>query len=430
MPNRYIPDVCVEEDQSERFTEVRGLHESNRKRDLNLEFTGEGSGHRLNIITDNPDLIQHFGKDRSALIDINLDLLLRYIWEFRKDFEAQVISYCPHKARIFDDCWDLSASTHHLDKLLPRMATLGYKLFIQIFAASGPSENKTLAKKLQEAMRKRPLNVRITSDSFFAPWSLLYAGDDPDTAGPIQPEHFWGYHHWIEHTPPGQRVDHVCDLSPVRIGIQFDQKIDQEFKVACLAPVLGLLQKIPQGRLESIRRPLRTDFEKAVRSGPRDEHILYFCCHATHQGDLPQQRPYIVLSDLPRNAMPNWITPDDISIWLGLNEFTNRPLVFLNACGVTQISSSFYRNFARAFLNGSACSVIGPQVAVPAVFAGEFARAFFKEFLQGGPNNAVGEIIRRLRRHFLDNHGNPLGLIYELYRGSDVFLRNSTWVVP
>jgi hypothetical protein len=100
----------------------------------------------------------------------------------------------------------------------------------------------------------------------------------------------------------------------------------------------------------------------------------------------------------------------------------------LNACQGAQLNSVFYQGFANTFLSRDASAVIGPQTEIPAVFAGEFARRFLDAFFAGGRDRdgnlvrQVGSILWDLRREFLDRYNNPLGLLYSLYRGADVFL--------
>jgi hypothetical protein len=86
------------------------------------------------------------------------------------------------------------------------------------------------------------------------------------------------------------------------------------------------------------------------------------------------------------------------------------------------VNSTFYESFGRVFLSRQASAVIGPQTEVPALFAGEFARCFFEEFFQGGSDNSLALVLHRLRRKMWDQYCNPLGLVYSLYRGADIFL--------
>jgi hypothetical protein len=61
---------------------------------------------------------------------------------------------------------------------------------------------------------------------------------------------------------------------------------------------------------------------------------------------------------------------------------------------------------------------IGTECEVPAVFAAAWARAFFDHFLAG--NRSLGETFLTLRRRFLTQDNNLLGLLYALYCDGDM----------
>jgi hypothetical protein len=56
------------------------------------------------------------------------------------------------------------------------------------------------------------------------------------------------------------------------------------------------------------------------------------------------------------------------------------------------------------------------RVQGPLLFAIKWADAFFDRFLYGTP---VGETVLELRRDFVGDHGNPLGLIYAVHCDAD-----------
>ncbi|MDQ2870668.1 MAG: hypothetical protein M3S32_07995, partial [Acidobacteriota bacterium] len=59
---------------------------------------------------------------------------------------------------------------------------------------------------------------------------------------------------------------------------------------------------------------------------------------------------------------------------------------------------------------------IGTECQTPAIFAAEWARRFFDQFLEGQP---VGALFLDLRREFYQQHNNILGLLYALYCDGD-----------
>ena len=137
---------------------------------------------------------------------------------------------------------------------------------------------------------------------------------------------------------------------------------------------------------------------------------------------------HIVLTDRPKSKRDkaHWITPSEIHSWLGFKNFSYCPLVFLNICDGGQFAPTrIYKDFGPTFLGHGACSVIGPLIDIPAIFAGEFASRFFEEFFRGGQDASVGEILYKLRYQFFNDYKNPLGMVYSLYRGADIYLKDS-----
>jgi len=92
------------------------------------------------------------------------------------------------------------------------------------------------------------------------------------------------------------------------------------------------------------------------------------------------------------------------------------PLVFINACESAELSPAFYDGFVPYFMAKGARGVIGTQCKTPALFAVEWAKRFFERFLDGAD---LGTTFLALRREFLDQHGNPLGLLYAVHCDGD-----------
>ncbi|MEA3397660.1 MAG: CHAT domain-containing protein, partial [Chloroflexota bacterium] len=97
------------------------------------------------------------------------------------------------------------------------------------------------------------------------------------------------------------------------------------------------------------------------------------------------------------------------------------PLVFINACESAELSPLFYDGFAPYFMAKGARGVIGAECETPALFAAEWARRFFDQFLAG---ESLGQVFLDLRREFYYEHHNLLGLLYALYADGD------TCIVP
>jgi CHAT domain len=93
------------------------------------------------------------------------------------------------------------------------------------------------------------------------------------------------------------------------------------------------------------------------------------------------------------------------------------PLVFINACESAELSPLFYRGFMPYFTQRGARGLIGTECEIPALFAKQWARRFFEEFLAGG--RSLGQLMLDLRREFYYRHNNLLGLAYALYCDAD-----------
>lgn len=435
MPEASI-DARVILDTAGGFGSVRGIHETNRGRDLNLMIEEEGDRFRLMLVTSHPDIRAAFGDlyGRNPVIPLTREELAGAVQKCRQTWRTHVVDRIVDGTLIFQERWDLADRPDVLQTVLPKIAEAGAKLFLAIFfprRPGGGADDETLrgiGLTLREQMR-RPLALKITSDSFYAPWALMYSSQVSDRESATA-EGFWGYQHQIEHVPPssGSMGQELVQELPLRMGLQFDRAIDSELSVRCLAPVLELLDSYQPGLLERKERLTKADLERALRDRDVTEHILYFCCHAQQEGDFASMRfdeNFIVLSDRPQEVADNRITPEDIRLWLDVNLLDNGPVVFLNACGGGQMNSLFYEGFGSTFLGLGASAVIGPQVEVPAVFAGEFAARFLTEFLQGSPARQLGQILFNLRRQMLDQYRNPLGMIYSMYRGADTYLRDA-----
>ena len=67
-------------------------------------------------------------------------------------------------------------------------------------------------------------------------------------------------------------------------------------------------------------------------------------------------------------------------------------------------------------MDKGARGVVGTQCETPALFAAKWAERFFDRFFAG---EAIGDAFLDLRREFLEQHGNPLGLLYAVHCDGD-----------
>ena len=329
------------------------------------------------------------------------------------------------RRRRFQDVSEkpVSESVYRQD-ILPKLARKGFELFVQIFRPGGPEYESTrnVGAGLRGLMRRQGLSITIRSREFFVPWNLLYLGG-PDEADETR---FWGYQHCIEHDISRRVSISSPFATQPMVAVHLDENIDldKRFKdFRCNARFLALLK---DHTISPAPRNNLLDFKKGLMNGA-SEHIFYFCCHARAAesavdkatGIVKAISPELFLTSPPREP----VRPVDIDAWLDSCEsLPGSPLVFINACEAARTGSYLYDGFASRFLNHAARCVIGPELEMPAIFARDFAIRFFEDFFKTGPEHSVAKIMLRLRREYLTEHFNPLGLLYSLYRGGGLYI--------
>jgi hypothetical protein len=432
MPDLQVQPTTVV-DNSSGLMSVRGVHESNETRDVNLLIQRKDGQFRLKVQPSHA--LESAFPD--ALRESDIPLTPAELWgavqRCRDAWRTNVIDAQRNKELLFQRYWDFAADSRVLDGRLGPLALAGFELFSSIFfpvaAIADPEPYRVLTatgEALQKLTRSGSLRIRVTSDEFYAPWNLIYTGLKDKLAGSDAVKRgFWGYAHLVEHVP--ERGVRGTDLEvdpPVRVALYLDAQIDTKLRVVCNQAIEGELKLYEgNGALRVARSTTSKEMLESLEQLPLNAHVLYFCCHASVEGDgtrLSVDDAYLALTDAAYR-----IGPSRLHVWLGQNVFTNGPIVFLNACQTAQMNSLFYQGFVPAFMNRRASAFIGTQTEIPAFFAGEFARRFLRRFFAGGSQNIAGRILFDLRREFFDTHNNPLALLYSIYRGADVFLRDA-----
>jgi hypothetical protein len=322
----------------------------------------------------------------------------------------------------FVDDWDLSASAdrHQFDDIGLRLARAGYTLFSLLFLNGDPGL-KEIADCLTQALRNGEHVVTMESDDLFVPWGMLYTPPNEADAlwGPNATwsmQGFWGYRHLIEHNfsrTPGFDSRILIPTNRVIVGLNVDERVDDEYPpTPCVVPVIDFFTN----RTHTVVRRTKDELAFALQDPKFADHITYFGCHAQISGidgGHPAQA-YLKLGD------DEEIYSTELLGWLSRGPLPTRPVVFVSACQGGQLSSLFYPAFGHHLLHYGARCLIGPQIDLPRAFAREYTTQLFSAFLQ--PGTKLGDIVRTLARTFADNHHNPLGLIFSLYRGIDVHL--------
>ncbi len=429
MPELQVQPVTAI-DNAAGLTSVTGVHETNGDRDVNLLIQRKDGQFRLKV-QPSPALEGAFPDEvRESDIPLTPAQLMGAVQACRKAWQATIIDARGPGGFIFERAWDFAGHPSVVGTRLGRLAIAGAKLFTAIFFPSAAIADKATYRVLTATgdaltalTRGQRRWIRVTSDEFYAPWNLIYTGlRDKHGGSDAVKEGFWGYSHVVEHVPErGVRGTDFGIAQPLRVSLYLDDGIDAKFKVPCNKLVEDELALYARSNALSVTRSTTSkQMSVSLETPPLDAHVLYFCCHASVEGagkTLSVEDAWLALTDQAFQ-----IDRSLLDLWLARNEFTSGPIVFLNACDTAQMNSLFYQGFVPAFMDRRASAFVGTQTKIPAVFAGEFARRFLVRFFAGRSDNTAGRILFDLRREFLDAHNNPLGLLYSIYRGADVYV--------
>jgi hypothetical protein len=310
----------------------------------------------------------------------------------------------------------------HLDGIGLSLARAGNDLFQLLFFGGDPGL-KEIGEQLVRAFRENECIVTMESDELFVPWNLLYTPpDEEDAQGRLLGDSwsfagFWGHRHLIEHNFSRIRsFDSRIQVSggPVGVGLNVDERVDAEYPST---PFVGTLRGVFDDCVRETAvttRVSKRELANALRGGAYRDHISCFGCHGQVTPDDGRiGLPHLELGDGER------IYGSELASWLSREEpMPMRPLVFVGACQGGQLSSAFYPAAGHHLLRNGARCLLGPQVDLPRAFAREYAARLFHALLDEGAR--LGDTVRSLARYFTDETGNPLGLIFSLYRGVDV----------
>ncbi len=233
----------------------------------------------------------------------------------------------------------------------------------------------------------------------------LKTGADPKhVACPLR---FWGFRHVIE-VPPKQASEAPPD----------DQSVSASPHQLQLAVVVNAAISSVEShvtRLKELKRHGIGVSWKYVESDPsrvvkvledRELDVIYLYCHARGGIADPATRPPCVeFSDKKKTVQ---ITSDEFDF----EPWERKPLVIVNGCSTAAFSPDALSPFVRKFTRDrEAGGVLGTEIPVHEVLAGEVAVLFLQRFLEG---EQAGPALLAVRRSLLAEK-NPLGLAYTLY---------------
>lgn len=303
------------------------------------------------------------------------------------------------------------------------LAKAGNRLFAALFERNQGTPLDDVAKKLRHAARSSECVFTVNSHDFHIPWGMLYTHPDPDEplkndGSNFEPGGFWGYQHIVEQFTKNHTLTSWLGpvLQKVRFGAALHENLDELLDVSCVEQHRHFTE-MADSRLDYAEWTTKEAIGLALSTHPFDQQIVYFLCHAEGAGTQTDSQlvpPALEVTD-------GKIDITDIRDWIAQRFGENRPLVFINACCGGQLDTLLYNNFtfATEFLDRGAACVIGPQIEVPAIFAGEYGRRFFEAFVADDRKaTKAGPLMRELNREFWKRR-NPLGLVYSLYASAD-----------
>ncbi|MFZ6029309.1 MAG: CHAT domain-containing protein [Chloroflexota bacterium] len=381
-------------------------------RDVSLTILNTGSAFQLVLIAP--------GVAATAILPLKLPELKDITNQVREKLQA-LVDYEEDKHRFYQQAIDIPCEIHAF--ALQQLAEAGFRLYQRIFfGPSADEQSKNLGRKLRQLAQKDRLKIQIFSQDFVLPWGLLYMADrfDPDD---IRPEFFLGLKHIIEHIPLQQSLsvtDNRMDGSRgLAVGLNVNGDIDKDMGAPLIGSQLNYWQTLQANgaRVSLVTRQTADEVTRALANPDTPDQVLYFYCHGISQdvdesGGVSKSR--LVLSghgSLTLDDLNLFAPPDD--------QLRSAPLVFINACESAQLSPLVYDGFVPYFMSKGARGVIGTEVETPALFAVHWAERFFDRFLRG---ETLGEIFLALRKEFLEQHHNVMGLLYALYVDGDTRL--------
>ena len=361
-----------------------------------------------------------------ALTDELLDKDIRLVRQAMLD----IVKYPPPSGRVYQAGIDIPKEAN--DWALRRLARGGWRLFQKLFFENNSLDVKQIGIALhtlvQDALQNHTtLKIQIVSNEFLLPWSMLYIAEEFDPEH-VDPERFLGLRHIVEHIPYLEMpaIEATITAEPLHAGIHLGARIDQNPARQVSPGLMAAWKKVIDEQRDFWTRvgqsggasvDIRDSSDrvwKALTGKETPDQMVYFYGHAKS-------------ADLDDTNGPDGASLEVNERTISLQELKDSaptarklrgsPLVFINACESAELSPLFYRGFMPYFTQRGARGLIGTECEIPALFAKQWARRFFEEFLAGG--RSLGQVMLDLRREFYYRHNNLLGLAYALYCDAD-----------
>jgi hypothetical protein len=385
---------------------------SSQRQDLNLLIIRRDTGYQFRLQN---------GVSTRAAINLGEAAISDMVARARSTFR-EIVYLVQDNQYVYQNADTHIAPDVHAESLT-KLAKLGTYLYQKIFFSPGNgADARAMGQLLRDLSQQQRLNISVVAEHFTFPWALLY--DRPFDENNVDPEGFWGFRHVVAYLPEFSTATlvnfdpHIHVDGALALGFVCNTTIDDDLQrngfAPAVAPQTTFLQSLAGVQVSTYTTT--KDLYALLNNPDLAAHLLYFYCHAesvlpSEAGGVDASR--VILSDGPA-------TLEDLNIYAGADgaPLKHAPLVFLNACQSAELSPYLYDGLVPYLIAKGARGVLGTEVDTPALFAAEFAQAFLRRFVAG--NQPLGELLLDLRREYLTQKNNVMGLVYALYSSGAV----------
>jgi hypothetical protein len=243
------------------------------------------------------------------------------------------------------------------------------------------------------------------------PWALMYLTERFDAA-PLAWENFIGMRHVVEQIPMAEISavpPAVTIASDPQLSVRalFNDTIDESMPSK---PVAEQRRYWGARGVTLSEGTMVEDLVKVALAKDATDKVIYLYCHAEASAKDSDDSRLIYTGSKS-------VSLGQLSVFAPIEDvLESHPLVFINACESGELTPNFYDGFVPYFLAKGARGVIGTECKTPGLFASEWAKAFFDELFAG---KSLGQVVLELRKRFLAEHNNPLGLLYGVHCDTD-----------
>lgn len=383
------------------------LHRLPRRKTISLLISKRSSGYEL-ILMSETGVKRANMRISEAEID---DMLCRA----RKTLSS-IVSATDHEGRLVYQQQDTGISQELGRQAIKQLAEVGSYLYSKLFYGRD-DDTRAIGELLRALIQSQQFSIDIISEHFVFPWTLLYIGEDLSAP---EPHLFWGFQHLVAYMPQfsqatqRQLEPEIVIENHLRLGFVYNQLIDRHQQV--VSRQRQFFQSLPRVLVSEYMG--RQHLFKLLGRGAPELHIIYFYCHAASH--LPNEKEGVSSSRLILTDGSLELHELEANAPLTLPPLASAPLVFLNACESAELSPYLYDGLLPYLIKRGARGVIGTEVDTPVYFAAEFARRLFAKWIAG--ESRLGEVVLQLRRKYLYEHNNVLGLLYSMYVSSDLMI--------